>query len=137
MIWFYSNNNDSWSQVDIGDDPFCYDKKGGFPALKHFVKEKTHFLLIAGGMDTQFKLSSQVILIQFSLSSADTVNSVKVFRQNNMGEGDFFPGNQWVSRFEDQTNQQGSGSYMIVGAKGTYMFEVDLDNKNEGMRVQV
>jgi hypothetical protein len=37
-----------------------------------------------------------------------------------MLEGDFFPGNQWVSRFDYQANHKGSVSYLIVGAKGTY-----------------
>lgn len=51
-IQFYSNKNDSWHSVDVGDDPYRYDNQGGFPAFKYFIKDKTHFLLIAGGVDS-------------------------------------------------------------------------------------
>jgi hypothetical protein len=70
-IQFYSNKNDSWHSVDIGDDPYRYDNQGGFPAFKYFLKDKTHFLLIAGGIDSNFNTSSKIQILSFSLSHVD------------------------------------------------------------------
>lgn len=69
MIQFYSNHNNTWNTVDKNDDEiFSYDLKGGFPAFKYFFKDKKHFLLIAGGIDTDGNTSSKVQIISFTLN---------------------------------------------------------------------
>ena len=69
LIQFYSYKSGTWNTVDIKDDEILkYDNKGGFPAFKYFASEKKHFLLIAGGIDTNGKTSSKVQIISFTIN---------------------------------------------------------------------
>ena len=56
-----------------------------FPAFKYFIKDKTHFLLIAGGVDPEGNASSKVRMISFTLthvvSQGSTIKNVKEYPQ--------------------------------------------------------
>jgi hypothetical protein len=60
-IQFYSEKYNNYSILNNEeDDQYNYDPKGGFPAFKYFRTENKHYLLIAGGIDSNMNASNKV-----------------------------------------------------------------------------